>query len=105
MNSSGAYVASEATVSVPVDLIAAGTSLTTEGTPAVAAGVVDELVAGFVVEDELLLLPHAAIAPTHTSETGTADHLLIERITTAPFPEDGGSISQKSCAVPGRNAL
>lgn len=30
---------------------------------------------------ELLLLPQAAIAPTHASETGTASQLLNERIT------------------------
>jgi hypothetical protein len=62
---------------------------------AVVLGVLVELVAE-VLDDELLL-PQAAIAPTHTSETGIANHLLNERITKAPFPEEGGSISQKSC--------
>jgi hypothetical protein len=57
-------------------LIAAGTSFVTAGLPVVADGVLAELV---LDEEELLLLlllPHAAITPTHTSAAGTATNLF-----------------------------
>ena len=50
--------------------------------------VVLELVAGVEVVDDELLLPHAATAPTHSSETATANQLLNECVTKAPFPEE-----------------
>jgi hypothetical protein len=71
-------------------LIAAGTSASTDETPADEDGVVVELVAELLLEDELLL-PHAAIAPTQSNETGIAIHLLNERITKL--------LSQKTAAA------
>jgi hypothetical protein len=69
-------------------LIEDGTSFVTDGFPDD-----DELVDELVLDDELLLLllPHAAIAPTQRSETGTASHLFENSITSS-FPEDGRRI-------------
>jgi hypothetical protein len=63
-------------VIVPFDLIDAGTSFTTAASAAdVAVDEVDvEPDAG--VDVELLLLPHAAIAPAHTISVGTTSQLL-----------------------------
>jgi hypothetical protein len=74
---------------VPFDLIAAGTSFWTLGFAAALGVDVDGLADGLVVEEDELLLPHAAIAPAHISETGTVSQLL-DICITAPFPEDGG---------------
>jgi hypothetical protein len=68
-------------------LIAAGTSFSTAG----LAAEVDGFVLGVEPEvelEELLLLPHAAIATTDSSETGTASQVLDGRIYI-PFPEEG----------------
>ena len=67
MNSFGAYVASAATVSVPFDLIAAGTSAAIDAFAPLVDAVVVELLLLLLV---LLLLPHPASA-TMTS-TGAA---------------------------------
>jgi hypothetical protein len=80
---------------VPLDLIAGGTSASTDATAALDDGVVVAL----ELEDELLLLlPHAAIAPTHSTDTGTASQLLFVTIANAPFPEDGASICERTQA-------
>jgi hypothetical protein len=82
MNSFGAYVASAATVSVPLDLIAAGTLAATAGSAAA-----DELepaaedVPALELEepepdDELLLLPHPATAATHNTGASAASQFL-----------------------------
>ncbi len=85
MNSFGAYVASDATVSVPFDLVAAGTSLATAASAPpledVAAGVEVEVdvAAGAALEDELLLLlllPHAAMAATLSSDSAASAGFL-----------------------------
>ncbi len=65
MNSFGAYVASEATISVPFDLIADGTVATIAAFALFAA----DVVAVVAVELELLLLPQPARA--RTASTGT----------------------------------
>jgi hypothetical protein len=75
-------------VSVPFDLIVAGTSLATAALAVdVELGVVlapdDEL----VLDDELLL-PHAATAPAQSTEIASARKLL-DLCITAPFPENG----------------
>jgi len=61
-------------------LAAAGTSFATAGlAPDVGADV--DVDAGVELVDELLLLlPQAAIAPTHISETGTASQFLNDCI-------------------------
>jgi hypothetical protein len=88
MNSSGAYVASAATVSAPFDLIAAGTSATTVGSPLEALAVpelavpVDDVVAGALdvpaLDDELLLLllPHPTTATALTIATTAPNQFL-----------------------------
>jgi hypothetical protein len=66
-------------------LIAAGTSFATDGLAAVLAADV-EVDAGVELVDELLLLlPQAASAPTHISETGTASQFLNDCIKNS-FP-------------------
>jgi hypothetical protein len=42
----------------------------------------DDVLAEPVLDDELLLLPHAATAPTDTTASGTASKLLHFRIRT-----------------------
>src|SRR5437879_584928 len=71
MNSSGAYSASLATISVPLDLIFAGTCA------AIAAFSLAALVVA-AVEELFLLLPQPAIAAIASSATPTRKGLLIE---------------------------
>jgi hypothetical protein len=83
-------VASDATVSVPLDLIDAGTDTDPLAAPEVevpvpvpAADDVDDDVGAAAADDvvvELLLLPHPAIAATQTSGRAADSHVLIERI-------------------------
>jgi hypothetical protein len=63
--------------------------LATAGLAAALDDVLEAPAGGLVVEEDELLLPHAAIAPAHISETGTVSQLL-DICITAPFPEDGG---------------
>jgi hypothetical protein len=67
MNSFGAYVASEATTSVPLDLTEAGTSATTAALALFDPAVV--VVVAVEVELELLLLPQPANARTASAGT------------------------------------
>jgi hypothetical protein len=70
-------------------LIAAGTSFSMAGLAAVDGTEVDGFVLGVEPEvelDELLLLPHAAIAAAHSTEPATAGQLLNERIGYPSFP-------------------
>jgi hypothetical protein len=78
MNSFGAYVASEATVSVPLDLIAAGTRAATS----VFALLDVELV---VVVELLLLLPQPAIAATVSAGTPIAASSFLIGISSVVF--------------------
>ena len=71
MNSSGAYWASDATVSVPFDLIAAGTSL--------AIDVSTVGVAGAEADVELLLLLVELLLPQPASATMTSTGAAIAR--------------------------
>ena len=81
MNSFGAYCASVATISVPLDLIAAGTCATTAGSAEVATttAVVVVGVETVVLLELLLLLPQPASASRASAGTPMrATSLLIE---------------------------
>src|ERR1700723_1164462 len=70
-NSFGAYCASVATVSVPFDLIAAGTVAAIDAFTAVA--LLDVVLAAVLDEDEeLLLLPHPASTTTTSAAAPSA---------------------------------
>ena len=82
MNSFGAYVASAATVSVPLLLIDEGTSATTEAVPpdpVVALPVADVAVVLLLL---LLLLPHPTITTALISRSAaTIQFLLLSNVT------------------------
>src|SRR5579884_521289 len=77
MNSSGAYVASAATVSTPFDLMAAGTSFSTAGSAAGAGAEVEEVPPPVEELEELEELPHPTIAATQMTDSETANQLRI----------------------------
>src|SRR5437868_2832277 len=86
MNSFGAYCASVPTISVPLDLIAAGTCAAIDAL-ALGVGTVAAVLAVDDV-DELLLLPQPAIASTASAGTPTRmTSLLIGNLL--PRSDDG----------------
>jgi hypothetical protein len=85
-------VASEATVSVPLDLIEAGTEIVPPlealvPVPVAAADDDDEVGAAAAddVDDDELLLPQPTTATAHTSGTAADSHVLSERICASPL--------------------
>jgi hypothetical protein len=74
MNSFGAYVASAATVSVPCDLMAAGTWAAIELTD--GCGVADDVGPPELVPDPVPLLHAAANRPTDRNTTVAAESLV-----------------------------
>ncbi len=85
---------------MPLDLIAAGTSLATAAlAPGVAgAGALEVAEEDDVELDDELLLPHAAIAATASSDMGTASQPLSERIRNS-FPRKTGPAYARTVAV------